>query len=63
MLKVLSNNHYVLDELDEEQDVLIVQKNEKFKLPTMVFKKDDFVLTLKKEKHGFIVDIISSSNT
>ncbi len=60
LLNVLSKNNYVLDPLEEVEDSLTLQKNENFKLPTLVFKKEDFVLTLKKEKNGFLVDIISN---
>lgn len=60
LLKVLNRNNYELESLEEEADVLTLQKNEKFKLPTLVFKKEDFVISLKKEKFGYIVDIISN---
>lgn len=59
LLKVLHKNDYVL-ELEEEQDILTLQKNEKFKLPNLVFRKEDFVISLKKEKYGYIVEIISN---
>lgn len=59
LLKVLQKNSYEL-EVEEELDVLTLKKNEKFKLPTLVFKKEDFVISLKKEKYGYIVEIISN---
>lgn len=59
LLKVLHKNEYVL-EVNEELDVLTLQKNEKFKMPTLVFRKEDFVITLKKERYGLIVEIISN---
>lgn len=60
LLKVLNRNNYELEVLEEEADVLTLQKNERFKLPTLVFKKEDFVISLKKEKFGYIVEIISN---
>lgn len=59
LLRVLSNKGYTL-EVEEEQDILVVQRKEKFKLPVLTFRKEDFVITLKKERFGYIVDIISN---
>ena len=59
MLKVLNKNNYTL-QLEEELDIFNLQKNENFKLPQLTFTRDDFVLTLKKDKNGLIVDIISN---
>ena len=59
LLKVLNKNNYTL-QLEEELDIFNLQKNENFKLPQLTFTRDDFVLTLKKDKNGLIVDIISN---